>query len=171
MKLLVVSAMMLWATLSVSQTVHVSHAKGGLTLSVSAQKSYDMMASEKKTPVLTVQCAEKGKKTMHMVLFSPGEAIGEDKAEDAPRSGELYLDTTLGGKKDSTPWIPYGDTVTFAYYGRTEPERIQFLRLLLDSPTISFDFTPFLTGTTITSTFDLSQLRQQVTQHPECAMP
>lgn len=170
MKLLIVGAMIFWANLGVCQTVHTTLQKGGVSMSLSADKAYEIMASEKKTPTLTVQCAHKGKKSMHMVLFSPGGAIAEDKAEDAPRSGELSLDVTVNGKKKPMDWIPYGDTVTFAYYGKTEPERVQFLQALLSSPTISFDFTPFLTGTPITSTFDLSQLREEVSQHPECAM-
>lgn len=170
MKLPVLVVILFWTVLSAGQSVQVSSEKGAVTLSVSAQKAYEIMASEKKTPVLTVQCSQKGKKMMHLVTFSPGGAVAEDKAENAPRNGEIWLDAVVNGKKRVTSWIPYGDTITFAYYGKSEPERIQFLQLLLDSPSFSIEFTPFLTGNPITSTFDLSQLREELNNHPECAM-
>jgi hypothetical protein len=69
-----------------------------------------------------------------------------------------------------TNWIPYGDTATFAYYGKTEPERLTFIQSILGSPAVSIEFKPFLTGTPVTSSFDLSKLRDEMDKHPECAL-
>ena len=170
MKLSIVVSVVLCAVLAAGQEVTESKGKGGTALSVSAQKSYDILSSEKKTPTLAVQCAQKGKKNTHLVTFSPGGSISEDNPEDAPKNGTITLHITMAGKKRVTSWIPWGDTVTFAYYGKTEPERVEFLKTLLDSPSITFEFTPFLTGTPVTSTFDLSQLKEEVKNHPECTI-
>lgn len=70
-------AILFWAVLSAGQSVHVSSEKGAVTLSVSAQKSYEIMASVKKTLVLTVECSQKGKKMMHLLTFSRGGAVAE----------------------------------------------------------------------------------------------
>ena len=59
---------------------------------------------------------------------------------------------------------------SFDFVGKTEPERISFLPVLLSVPTVSIGFTPFLTGTSTSSTFDLTGLRTEFDKHPECAM-
>ena len=47
-----------------------------------------------------------------------------------PKNGEIHLNTVLGGNKETTNWIPYGDAVTYAFYGKTEPERVKFFNPL-----------------------------------------
>lgn len=56
------------------------------------------------------------------------------------------------------------------YLGKTEPERIPLLQAMLTASTVSIRFTPFLTGITTSSTFDMTGLRAEVDKHPECAM-
>jgi hypothetical protein len=162
--------LMLWAGSSVGQAVHVSESKGAVALTVSAEKPYEIMAGESKRPALSVQCSMKGKKTMHLVTFSAMGALATEDPENAPKNGEITLNVAMDGAKQSTEWIPYGDTVTFAYYGKTEPERVKFLQLLMNAPTVSIEFTPFLTGTPITSVFDLSKLHEEVMNRAECMM-
>jgi hypothetical protein len=170
MKLSGLAAMMFYSLLAIGQEVHVTPGKNSIILSVSAQKSYHLLVSEEKQPTLAVECAAKGKKTMHLLIFSPGEALAEDNQEAAPKSGEFVLNMTIGGNKQVTSWIPYGDTATFAYYGKTEPERLTFIQSILSSPAVSIEFKPFLTGTPVTSSFDLSKLRAEMDKHPECAL-
>jgi hypothetical protein len=169
MRQLLLIAFAVWGALSWAQDVHVTEGKGSITLSVSAQQGYDMMSGQKKKPVLSVECALKGKKTTHLVMFSAEGTFADDSPESAPRNRAITLDIDLGGAKQATSWIPYGDAVTYAYYGKTEPERAKFLQLLLASSTLSVEFTPFLTGVPTKSTFDLSKLHDQVNSHPECA--
>ena len=68
-----------------------------------------------------------------------------------------------------TAWVPYGDTVTFTYFGKNEPERLKFIQSLLSSGVVSIEFKPFLTGVPTTSVFDLSKLRDEMDKYPECA--
>jgi hypothetical protein len=150
----------------VAQEVAVSSGKNSVILSVSAQKSYDVLSGEKKTPVLSVQCVLKGKKEVHIITFSPGGAVIEDK----PDADQVSFTVTMGGAKHLTTWVNFGDTVTFAFYGKLEPERLQFINALLDAGMISIDFSPFLTGQTMRTTFDLSKLRAEMAAHPECAL-
>ena len=77
---------------------------------------------------------------------------------------------TLGAHKQSTIWVSHANLQSFDYFGGTEPERIQFLQALLSLPTVSIDFTPFLTGIPASSTFDLTGLRTEFDKHPECGM-
>ena len=168
MKLLWLAALVGFSVLVPAQEVDVSGGKGSVVLSINAQKTYNLMTSEKKQPVLTVQCTMKGKKPMHLVTFTAIEALAEGDPETAPKNGAITLHTVIGGKKGATLWIPYGDTVTFAYYGKTEPERVEFLHQLLTAPTASIEFTPFLTGSPETSIFDLSQLKEEIAKHSEC---
>lgn len=153
-----------------AQAVHVSQGNGSVSLTLSAQKSYELVAGESKRPTLTVQCSLKGKKNTHLIIFTASGALAEDSADIAYKSGAINLDVQVGGSNQSTSWIPYGDSVTYAYYGKTEPEREKFLQEMLSSPSFSIQFTPFLTGSTITSTFDLSKLQTELTSHPECLM-
>ena len=60
---------------------------------------------------------------------------------------------------------------SYAYVGKTEPERIHFLQSLLNAPAVSIEFTPFLTGIPASSTFDLTGLRTEFDKHPECTIP
>lgn len=156
--------------LAFGQEVHVTPIKNGVVLSVAARK-YHILATEEKEPTLSIQCAAKGKKSAHILMFSSGSAITEDNAEIEPRSGEFMLSVTIGGTRQTTDWIPYGDTGGFAYYGKTEPERVKFIQYVLSSPSISIEFKPFLTGVPVTTTFDLGTLREEMDKHPECALP
>lgn len=166
----VIAAMMLCALLGSAQEVKVTPGKDSVALSVSAQKPYDILASEKKVPVLSVQCSQQGKKGAHLLIFTAGGAIGESDSESGPKNGAITLHMVVGGKEQITKWIPYSDPITYAYYGKTEPERVAFLHLLLSAPTASINFTPFLTGATATSVFDLTKLRDEVNSHSECGM-
>ncbi len=164
----VIVAVLLWTLLGQGQEVKVTPGKDSVALSVSAQKAYDILASEKKVPVLSVQCSLKGKKTGHMVIFTAGGALEESDAESGAKNGAVTLHMMVGGKEQATDWIPYNDPTTYAYYGKTEPERAAFLQLLLSAPSASINFTPFLTGAPATAVFDLSKLRDEVNSHPEC---
>ncbi len=166
----VVAIIMLLSLLSMAQEVHVSEGKSSVALSVLAQKPYPWISGEQKTPILTVECALKSKKTLHLLKFSPGGALVEDGPEVTAKGGQLPFIMTIGGNKETTSWIPYGDAISYAYYGKTEPERVKFIELVLSSGAISIEFKPFLTGVPTTSSFDLSKLRDEMTKHPECAL-
>jgi len=148
--------------------VEITPGKNSVGLTITANKSYNLLPTEEKQSTLTLMCALKGKKAGHLLLFSPGSEISEDDPESEPRSGQLTLKVKIGGTKQVTSWIPYGSKATFAYYGKTEPERLKFIQDLLASPTISFQFKPYLTGQAVTAEFDLSQLRDEAAKHPEC---
>ena len=161
----------LWSPNLWGQDVHVASDKGVITLSVKAQKSYGVIVSgEAKTPVLSVVCQQKGKKIGHAITFSPGGILTEQEYSTFGKSASLVLEMTIGEHKQSTTWVSQGNLESFDYFGKTEPERIQFLQALLSVPTVSIAFTPFLTGTPASSTFDLSGLRTEFDKHPECAM-
>lgn len=134
-------------------------------------KPYQLLGSEQKTPVLSLYCIHKGKTTAHVLTFSPQGAITEDEPVD-PKKDRVHLQVSLDKDQLSTVWIPYGDVITYAYYGKTEPERMQFIEQLLNpnASTLSISFTPFLTGTAVTSVFDLGDLRDQVSKHPDCQL-
>ena len=169
MKMSGLVAILLWSLLGVGQEVHVSPGKNSVVLSVAAQKPYSLMSGEEKKPVLAVECALKGKKTVHILKFLPGGMLAEDNPESSAKGGELVFEMTMGGTKESTTWIPYGDTESYAYYGKTEPERLKFIQDMLGSPSASIEFKPFLTGVSTTSVFDISKLRGEMDKHPECA--
>ena len=170
MKLPLVTAILLWALVSAGQDVHTAPVKDGINVSITANQPYEIMPGQKKRPVLSVQCSQnqKGTKVMHLVMFSAGGNVAEDDPATRPKNGEVTLNTELGGNKERTNWIPYGDAVTYAYYGKMEPERVKFMQLLLASPTFAVEFTPFLTGQPIRTEFDVTKLRAEVLQHPEC---
>jgi hypothetical protein len=170
MKVPAVVAIILWSLLSLGQEVHVSQGKSSVALSVLAQKPYPWISGEQKTPILSVECALKGKKTLHLLKFSPGGALVEDGPEVTAKGGQLPFMMTIGGTRQVESWIPYGDAISYAYYGKTEPERVKFLQLVLSSGIISIDFKPFLTGVPTTSSFDLSKLRDEMAKYPECAL-
>jgi hypothetical protein len=162
----------LWSPNLLGQDVHVTSDNGVITLSLMAQKPYALMVSgQAKTPVLSVVCQQKGKKTAHAITFSPGGIVTEQEFSSFGNSASLVLEMTLAGHKQSTTWISHGGNLqSFDYVGKTEPERIQFLQVLLSAPTVSIDFTPFLTGTPTSSTFDLTGLRTEFDRHLECAI-
>ena len=161
----------LWLPNLLGQDVQVTSESGVITLSVMAQKSYALTVSGRaKTPVLSVACQQKGKKLTHAITFSPGSILTEQEFSTYANSASLVLGMTIGGNKQSTTWVSHTNLQSFDYFGKTEPERIQFLQALLSVPTVSFDFTPFLTGTPTSSTFDLTGLRTEFNKHPECAM-
>jgi hypothetical protein len=169
MKLSGLLAVLSCALLSTGQEVHVSAGKNSVVLSVAAQKPYSLMSGEEKKPLLAIECAQKGKKTVHILKFQPGGMLVEDNPESGGKGGELVLAMTTGGAKEATSWIPDGDTEIYAYYGKTEPERMKFILNMLGSLTVSIEFKPFLTGVSITSVFDISRLRDEMGKHPECA--
>ena len=162
-------AVALCALTAVPQDVHVTSEHGIVTLSVAAQTPYTLMATgQPKTPVLTVSCQQKGKKTGHSITFSPGGILTEQQYSTFGSSTSLLLTVKLGGQKLSTNWVAYGSVETFAYYGKTEQERLAFLHALLNAPNVTIEFTPFLTGGPTSSTFDLSELRSEFDRHLEC---
>ncbi len=148
------------------QEVQVSPVKGGVMLSVSAQHSYQLMPGDTKLPTLSVECLHKGKKGSHLLIFSPGGMVGENN-EAGGKGGQSFV-LTVNGKKQASTWATFGAPDTFVYFGKTEPERAQFLQSLLGS-TVTFEFKPFLTGTPATATFDLSQLREAMNKQSECS--
>jgi hypothetical protein len=164
-----VSAVVLCSLLALGQEVQVSPGKHSVRLTITA-KSYRLLPTEEMQPTLTLECAVKGNKAGHLLLFSAGGAISEDNPETAPRNGQLTLTMTISGTKQATTWIPYGDTETYAYYGKTEPERLKFIEVLLHSPTASIQFKPFLTGQLIISEFDIGKLRDEAEKYPECGL-
>ncbi|HLI64558.1 MAG TPA: hypothetical protein VKV05_14280 [Terriglobales bacterium] len=169
MKLPALVTMLLYSVLCRGQAVQVSQAKNGVLLSVSAQKPYQLLTQEQKLPTLSVQCTKKGKKTLHLLLFSPEGELGQDPAQTAAGGVQAFT-VTIGNSKQMTVWAPYGEGPTVAYVAKTEADRIRFIQSLLSAGTISIQFTPFLTGTPATSVFDLSKLSQVMDQHPECAL-
>ena len=161
----------LWSPNLLGQVVHVTSDNGVVTLSVMAQKPYSLIvAGQAKTAALGVACQQKGKKTTHAITFSPGGIVTEQEYSTFGNSASLVLEMTIGEHKQSTTWVSHGNLQSFDYFGKTEPERIQFLQALLSVPTVSVDFTPFLTGTPTSSTFDLTTLRTEFDKHPECVM-
>src|SRR5271169_4255218 len=156
----------LWSLLGMGQEVHVSQGKGAVELSVSAQKPYQLMSSEAKTPILSVDCAQKGKKSAHVLKFLPETSVAEDGAEVATGSGQQIFNMTISGVKQMTTWVQSGDTITFAYFAKTDADRVKFIESLLRSGTVSIDFKLFLTGASTTSTFDLSKLREEMDKFP-----
>lgn len=167
-----IAAIALCSLLSLAQQVQVSSGKGDVVLTIQALKPYQLVVGEEKTPTLSVECVQKGKKSAHLVKFSAGGTLGQDSIDAPAQGSNPVLNVTIGnGPKHATTWAPYGDAVTFVYLGKTEAERIAFLQTLLNAPTVSIEFKPFLTGTTITSVFDISSLREEVDKHPECRMP
>jgi hypothetical protein len=148
----------------------VSSEKGVTTLSVTAQKPYKLMASgQARSPVLSVSCQLKGKKIVHEITFSPGGILTEQEYSTFGASATLTLQMTFGEHKQPTIWVAHGDIQSFDY-GKTEPERIQFLQTLLSVPSVTLEFTPFLTGVPDSSTFDLTGLHTEFDKHPECSM-
>ncbi|HKD83650.1 MAG TPA: hypothetical protein VKB58_02795 [Terriglobales bacterium] len=170
MKWAALVALISCCVLALGQEVEVTPGKGSILLSLEAQKSYQWLASEQKQPTLSVQCAQKGKKSVHLLLFTAQSSVMEDDPETAGRGGQLTFHMTIGTTKQVTTWIPYGDAVTYAYYGKTEPDRVQFLQHLLNAPTASIQFKPFLTGTKVISVFDVAKLREEMDKHPECSL-
>jgi hypothetical protein len=159
-----------WSNL-MAQNVHVTSDRGVTTLSVMAQKPYPVIAAgPDKTPTLSVVCRQKGHTITHAIAFSPAGMLTQQEYSSFGKSASLVLEMTTGEHKQTTTWVGQGDFTSFEYAGRTEAERMQFLQSLLRVPTVSIDFTPFLTGAPATSTFDLSGLRTELAKHPECAV-
>ncbi len=167
LKLSATLAVLCLAALGNAQEVQIAPVKGGVMLSVSAEHSYQLMPGETKLPVLGVECIHKGKKSSHLVIFSPGGSVvgGDDDA--GAKGGQAFL-ITIDGKKRSSSWTRYGDAESYANVARTEQERLQFLQSLLGSM-VSIEFKPFLTGTPTTATFDLSKLREAMNKQSECS--
>lgn len=147
--------------------MQVAPAKGGITLSVSADKPYQLMPGETKLPVLSVECLHKNKATAHVLIFQPGGEVG-DISQAGGKGGESFV-VKVNGTKQASRWVPYQDTSSFAYFAKTDAERMAFIQSVLNAGTISFDFKPFLTGVATTAVFDVSKLRDEVSKHPECS--
>ena len=161
-------ALLLSSLLCPAQEVQVSRGIGTVALSVTAQKPYALMSGEEKSPTLTVECAHKGKKTGHVLSFTAGSALNEGTDMDA-KGAQLILNMTVGGTKQKTGWVPYGDTITYAYFAKSDVDRVKFIQSLLDSGKVSIEFKPFLTGKPTTSVFDVSKVREEMDKSPECA--
>ncbi len=150
-----------------AQQVHVTQLKDHVELSITAQQPYQLMAGQPKLPVLTVECAQKGKKAGHIVLLQPGTALAEDSDKGGLQVITVILDDHPPAETD---WMPYGDSATFAYYGKTEAERLSFVQLLENSKSLAVEFKPFLTGTPVTSHFALDKLGNEISKQPQCAV-
>lgn len=162
-------ATVLSSVMAIAQAVHVTSEKGMVMLSVAAQKPYMLMGtSQPKTPVLTVTCQQKGRKTGHSVTFLPGGILTEQEYSTFGSSASLALVAHLGEQTFSTNWVAYGNVETFTYYGKTEQERVAFLHALLKEPSLTLEFTPFLTGVPTSTTFQLTELRAEYERHTEC---
>jgi hypothetical protein len=148
----------------------VSSEKGVTTLSVMAQKPYAATSTgQPKTAMLSVICRPKNKKMAHAITLSPGGILTEQEYSTFGGSASLVLEMTIGGHKQSTTWVSHEDLRSFEYIGKTEAERVHFLEAMLSVPTVSIEYTPFLTGTLASSTFDLTGLQAEFGNHPECA--
>ncbi len=156
-------AIVLWSSLCLGQAVNVSQGSGVVVLSVAAQKPYQLMSGEQRLPTLLVECTQKGKKTAHLLKFSPGGTLAGDLEVDAKGGPRTFM-MTIGGSKQVTAWVGYGDAVTFSYFAKTDAERLKFIQSVLNSGKVSIEFKPFLTGAPTTSVFDLSQLRGEMKQ-------
>ncbi|MFI5116191.1 MAG: hypothetical protein ACHP8B_05770 [Terriglobales bacterium] len=168
MKVSAFVAIVLWSSLCLGQEVHVSRGNGTVSLSVAAQKPYQLMSGEQKLPTLSVECTQKGKKTGHLLIFLPGGTLAEDLEVDA-KGGQRPFAMTIGGTREITAWVGLGDAVTFSYFAKTDAERLKFIQSLLNAGKVSIEFKPFLSGTPTTSVFDLSKLRGEMDKYPECA--
>lgn len=129
-----------------------------------------MPGGQEKTATLSLECFHKGKTPEHILMFSPGEALSEDNPEAGSKNGIGLLMSMGNGAKTLTTWITYNDVDNYAQYGKTEPERVQFIQKLMKFDTASIEFKPFLTGVSVTSSFDLVKLREEMTKHPECSL-
>jgi hypothetical protein len=167
-KLIVLLAFLAFACLGYAQQVDVSAIKGGVTLAVSAQKGYQIIAGQERMPTLTLQCVRKGKKGGHLVVFAPGGEMLLGGTGLSAASAPQSLLVTINGKSHSTIWAPYGDVASFTYYGKTEPERVEFIHEILQAGSVTIEFKPFVTGEKIKSLFDLSEMREEYNKHAEC---
>ena len=161
-------AVMLWCSLCLGQEVNISQGNGVVILTVSAQKPYQWMSGEQRLPTLTVECTQKGKKTAHLLKFLPAGTLAGDLEADA-KGGPRTFTMTIGGTKQVTAWVGFGDAVTFVYFAKTDAERLKFIQSLLSAGKVSIEFKPFLSGASTTSVFDVSKLRDAMDKSPECA--
>jgi hypothetical protein len=169
MKLSWFVALALWSFPCMGQEVRVAQGNGSVVLTVQAQQPYKLISGEGKTPTLSVECTHKGKKTAHLLIVSAGGMLVDDSHEGNPRGGQRTFNMTIGGIKQMTTWVAYGDVVSFTYFGKVESERLKFIQSLLTAGAVSIEFVPFLTGVPTTSDFDLSKLRDELDKYPECA--
>jgi len=158
------------ACFAAAQDIQVSPTKGGVVIVLSADKPYQLLPGEEKTATLSMQCLHVKNKSSHILLFSPGGAVAEDDPETTSKHGGVGLMMTIGGKKQRTSWISYNDPDTYAYFGKTEPERVEFYDSLFKYDSASIDFKPFLTGVENTSVFNIGKLREEMAKYPECSM-
>lgn len=161
-------AIVLWSSLCLGQEVLISRGKDTVVLSVSAQKPYQLMSGEQKLPTLSVECTQKGKKTAHLLKFLPAGTLAGDLEADA-KGGPRTFTMTIGGTKQVTAWVGFGDAVTFVYFAKTDAERLKFIQSVLSAGRVSIEFNPFLSGASTTSVFDVSKLRDAMDKSPECA--
>lgn len=169
-RLLAFFFIMLGASFAAAQEIQVSPTKGGVVVTLPADKPYTLLPGEEKTATLSMLCLRKGNKASHILMFSPGGAVAEDNPETSPKNGVVGLSMTIGGKKQITTWIPYNDPDTYAYFGKTEPERVEFFESLFKYDTASIDFKPYLTGVENTSVFAVGKMHEEMAKHSECTM-
>ncbi len=158
---------LLCSLLTAAQEVHVSSIKGGIVLGVHAQKSYQLMPGQERGAVLSIECLHKGSKVSHLLIFSPGGTVVPDSPDANEKSGQAFT-MTIAGTRQETAWVPYVDPETFAYFAKTEPERLQFIQTVLRSGTVAIEFKPFLSGVPTTTSFDVSKLEEEMSRHTEC---
>jgi len=152
-----------------AQEVHVSRDSNGVALGVMAQEPYKLLAGNQKMPGLLLDCAQRGKKSEHHLSFFPGgPVLNYDSRIIADRQPPLFY-MTINGTRTLTVWTAYRDMVSFTYSARTEKERMKFIQSLLDSVVVSIEFAPQV-GLPTTSTFDLSKLRTEINNYPECTV-
>ncbi|MGA2373303.1 MAG: hypothetical protein ACLPPV_09465 [Candidatus Korobacteraceae bacterium] len=168
MKTSALVAILLWSLMGMGQDVHVSQGKGIVVLSVWAVKPYQLMSGEEKVAIFSMVCTQKGKKSAHVLKFLPGGMLVEDSPDVTAKSGELVFNMTINGTKQMTEWAP-SDPSTYAYVGKSDADRLNFIQSLLSSGTVVIEFKPFLNGAPTTSTFDLTKLREEMGKHPECS--
>ncbi len=164
MRLLAAIALTLCFLPCSAQELQTAYIKNGILLTVPAQK-YQLLPGQERTPQLGVQCIHKGKKSLQVVIFLPGGSLVSDNPEAGNKAGEMIA-MSVKGEKIVVPWVGLNEDIGFAYTPTLQAE--QLLHSLLESQTVSLEFRPFLTGTPITSTFDVHSLHEVLSHHPEC---
>ena len=157
-----------------------------VALNIVSNDRYTLAPERDKWPELSVACTQKDGKTEHHLIFSPDGLVVGYTPKLVAKGGQATFKMTIGGAKQDTAWfpqvekgevktvwftkvppkVPY-DVVNFTYLG-TEAERWKFIQSLLNSGSVSIEFTP-VNGKPVTSVFDVSRLREGIGKHPQCA--
>ena len=161
---------------------------GNLGLGI-ASDSYATIRGYRRFSMLRLECTQNSGRTEHQLRFSPGSRLAGYDPEFAGKGGHATFKMTIGGTRQVTTWVPrverpsqgYGDlfdpwegslkihhyVVNFTYPG-SEQERWKFIQSLLNSESVSIEFTP-VNGKPVTSVFDTTLLREGIEKHPQCA--